>query len=81
LLLFVTIVLVLFAARAVPTAVEDRRRNRTHRRGLGALYLNVDRVPNQLPQITPFIAVLVVLLFATRRLRMPAADGQIWIKS
>ena len=48
---------------------------------IATFYFTVDRVPNQLPPITPFIAVLVVLLFATRRLRMPAADGRIWIKS
>lgn len=82
LLLFVTIVLVLFALRAL-----YRRRwlsgvgMAVAATALGAFYMNVDTVPNQLPQITPFIAVLVVLLFATRRLRMPAADGQIWIKS
>jgi ABC-type uncharacterized transport system permease subunit len=39
-------------------------------------YLSTDSVPNQLPRITPFIAVLVLLIFATQRLRMPAADGQ-----
>ncbi len=38
-------------------------------------YLSTDSVPNQLPKITPFIAVLVMLIFATQRLRMPAADG------
>jgi len=82
LLLFVTIVLVLFMLRAL-----YRRRWRAGAGlaaaaiGLGTFYLNVNRVPNQLPQITPFITVIVVLLFATRRLRMPAADGQVWIKS
>jgi ABC-type uncharacterized transport system permease subunit len=39
-------------------------------------YLVTDSVPNQLPKITPHIAVLVMLIFATQRLRMPAADGQ-----
>ena len=39
-------------------------------------YLSTDSVPNQLPRITPNIAVLVLLVFATQRLRMPAADGQ-----
>ncbi len=38
-------------------------------------YLSTTSVPNQLPVVTPFIAVLIVLLFATTRLRMPAADG------
>ena len=42
---------------------------------IGFWYFNSTRVPNQLPAITPHIAVLVVLLFATARLRPPAADG------
>lgn len=40
------------------------------------VYLRTNSVPNQLPKITPYIAVLVLLIFATQRLRMPAADGQ-----
>jgi simple sugar transport system permease protein len=39
-------------------------------------YLSTSSVPNQLPRIAPNIAVLVVMVFATQRLRMPAADGQ-----
>ena len=42
---------------------------------VGFWYANSTGVPNQLPAITPHIAVLVVLLFATARLRPPAADG------
>ena len=42
---------------------------------VGFWYVNSTSVPNQLPAITPHIAVLVVLLFATSRLRAPAADG------
>ena len=42
---------------------------------VGFWYMNSTSVPNQLPAITPHIAVLVVLLFATSRLRPPAADG------
>lgn len=81
LLLFVVIVLGLVALRAAL----QRRFVPAAGMGVAGLlmlwyYLAVDEVPNQLPQITPFIAVIVVLLFATRRLRMPAADGQIWIK-
>ena len=43
-------------------------------------YLTTDNVPQQLPQITPFLAVLFVLFFRTQRLRMPAADGLPWRK-
>lgn len=82
LLLFVSIVMAIFVIRALI------RRRWVSAVGLGVstallftFYLTVDRVPNQLPPITPYIAVLVVLLFATRRLRMPAADGRIWVKS
>lgn len=81
LLLLVTAILVIFALRSLA------RRRWVSSIALalvaalvGLVYFTTDSVPNQLPQITPFIAVLVVLLFATRRLRMPAADGQIWIK-
>ena len=42
---------------------------------VGFWYANSTSVPNQIPAITPHIAVLVVLLFATARLRPPAADG------
>lgn len=81
LLLFVTLVIGLLALRAL---YRRRWQAAAGLIGTGALitwlYLAVDRVPNQLPQVTPYITVLVVLLFATRRLRMPAADGRIWIK-
>lgn len=82
LLLLVTLVAALFAIRAlvrrrwisgISMAVVSIL--------IGVFYLTSDSVPNQLPQITPFITVIVVLLFATRRLRMPAADGRIWVKS
>ena len=42
---------------------------------VGYWYVNSTGVPNQLPAITPHIVVLVVLLFATSRLRPPAAAG------
>ncbi len=81
LLLFVTIVLALFAIRAL---IRQRWRSATGLfAGAGLIfwfYMVSDKVPNQLPQITPFIAVIIVLLFATRRLRPPAADGRIWVK-
>jgi ABC-type uncharacterized transport system permease subunit len=43
-------------------------------------YTTSDTVPNELPQVTPHIATLLVLMFATTRLRPPAADGQIYRK-
>ncbi len=82
LLLFVTMVLALFALRSL---YRKRWRAAIGQAAtavlVGAIYMGIDRVPNQLPQITPFITVIVVLLFATRRLRAPAADGKIWIKT
>lgn len=43
-------------------------------------YLIVDEVPTWLPNIMPFIFVLLVLVFNSQRLRMPRADGQIYRK-
>lgn len=43
-----------------------------------AWYLGTDSVPRQLPQVTPHILTLVVLVFAGSRLRMPAAEGTIY---
>lgn len=81
LLLLVTVVIGLFAIRSVIRRRWVSAALLALTGGLvGWVYFTSNQVPNQLPQITPFIAVLVVLLFATRRLRMPAADGQIWIK-
>ncbi len=81
LLLFVTISIGLLALRAL---YRRRWKAAAGLVGIGGLigfyYAVSEKVPNQLPQVTPYIAVLVVLLFATRRLRMPAADGRIWIK-
>lgn len=77
LLLLVVIILTLVLLRAL-----YRRRYRVAGivAPIGALilywYLSTDSVPNQLPKITPHITVLVLLIFATQRLRMPAADGQ-----
>ena len=81
LLLLDAIVLALLAVRAL------RRGNRTSAflfivfGVLFALwYALSDSVPSQLPQVTPHIMTLVVLVFAVRRLRMPAADGAIYSK-
>lgn len=47
---------------------------------LGALYLAIDEVPGDFTNMTPYVVTLLVLAFASQRLRMPAADGQIYRK-
>ncbi|MFI7618682.1 ABC transporter permease [Nonomuraea terrae] len=39
------------------------------------LWLTVDRLPDELVNITPHVLTLLVLLVASQRLRMPKADG------
>jgi ABC-type uncharacterized transport system permease subunit len=81
LLLLAAIVLVLLAVRA---AMQGKRRTAAILIAFGALfavwYAATDSVPSQLPQVVPHILTLVVLVFAVRRLRMPAADGAIYSK-
>jgi simple sugar transport system permease protein len=43
-------------------------------------YLATDQVPRDFTSMTPYIATLLVLAFAAQRLRMPAADGQVYRK-
>jgi simple sugar transport system permease protein len=43
-------------------------------------YFASDSVPNELTGTTPYVATLLVLAFASQRLRMPAADGMIYRK-
>ncbi len=47
---------------------------------LGVVYFVVDKVPNDFSSMTPYVITLLVLAFASQRLRMPAADGQIYRK-
>ncbi|MDQ4051761.1 MAG: ABC transporter permease [Actinomycetota bacterium] len=47
---------------------------------LGALYFAIDEVPGDFSTMTPYVITLLVLAFASQRLRMPAADGQIYRK-
>ncbi len=81
LLLLAAIVLVLLAVRA---AMQGKRWTAAILIAFGALfavwYAATDSVPSQLPQVVPHILTLVVLVFAVRRLRMPAADGAIYSK-
>jgi ABC-type uncharacterized transport system permease subunit len=48
--------------------------------GLGVLYFAIDEVPGDFVNMTPYLVTLLVLAFASQRLRMPAADGQIYRK-
>jgi simple sugar transport system permease protein len=43
--------------------------------GFGLWYATSDTVPTQFISFTPHLTTLLVLAFATQRLRMPAADG------
>jgi simple sugar transport system permease protein len=43
-------------------------------------YLVTKEVPRDFTSMTPYIATLLVLAFAAQRLRMPAADGQVYRK-
>ncbi|HEX6151825.1 ABC transporter permease [Nocardioides sp.] len=43
-------------------------------------FLTTDSVPREFTSMTPYIATLLVLAFASQRLRMPKADGQIYRK-
>ncbi|KGN31031.1 ABC transporter permease [Knoellia sinensis KCTC 19936] len=48
--------------------------------GVGAWYFLTDTIPQELSGTTPYVVTLLVLAFASQRLRMPAADGQIYRK-
>jgi simple sugar transport system permease protein len=43
-----------------------------------AWYLLTETVPREFTTMAPYITVLLVLAFASQRLRMPAADGQVY---
>ena len=46
--------------------------------GSAALYFSIDAVPGDFTRMTPYVITLLVLAFASQRLRMPAADGLIY---
>jgi ABC-type uncharacterized transport system permease subunit len=50
--------------------------------GIGFLlwYLLTDTVPREFTGMTPYVVTLLVLSLASQRLRMPAADGQVYRK-
>jgi simple sugar transport system permease protein len=48
--------------------------------GVLAWYAFTSEVPPEFTNMTPYIATLLVLAFSAQRLRMPAADGQVYRK-
>ncbi|HSX68309.1 ABC transporter permease [Nocardioides sp.] len=46
----------------------------------GVWFATTEDVPREFTAMTPYLATLLVLAFAAQRLRMPAADGQIYRK-
>ena len=63
-----------------PAAAACRGHHRRRGVALGALYFAIDEVPSDFTPMTPYVVTLLVLAFASQRLRMPAADGQIYRK-
>jgi simple sugar transport system permease protein len=45
-----------------------------------AWYALTSEVPSEFTNMTPYVATLLVLAFSAQRLRMPAADGQVYRK-
>ncbi len=79
LLLFVAVVFALLAVRAL---VKGRRRAAgliaAAAAGVFAWYQLSDEVPTEFIPFFPHVATLLVLVFATQRLRPPAADGRVY---
>ena len=48
--------------------------------GVLAWYAVTTEVPPEFTNMTPYVATLLVLAFSAQRLRMPAADGQVYRK-
>ncbi len=81
------LLLVVAIAMAAILVVSIRRRARfdavlsgVMASGFLVWYLLTDTAPSWLPNTLPFATVLLVLLFAVQRLRVPAADGIPYIK-
>jgi general nucleoside transport system permease protein len=71
----------------VYSAVRFWRKHRTSGIVMGVLgvafllwYLLTDTVPREFTGMTPYVVTLLVLALASQRMRMPAADGQVYRK-
>ena len=83
LLLLVAIVLLAYGVLLLRRG--SRRAGHRHRGSASASlfrlwFLITDEVPRDFTRMTPYVATLLVLAFASQRLRMPAADGQVYRK-
>ncbi|MFZ2502984.1 MAG: ABC transporter permease [Nocardioides sp.] len=80
-LLLVAIVLVALAILALRKG-NQKRAAINLALGLAFLiwYLTTDEVPKEFTSMAPYVTTLLVLAFAAQKLRMPAADGQIYRK-
>lgn len=81
------LLLVITIALAAMMIWSIKRENRTDAIIAGVLaastllwWLATDRAPSWLPNTMPYATVLLVLVFMSQNLRMPAADGQIYRK-
>ena len=81
-------VLLLVTALLLLIGIWQLRKGRT-KQGAAALvvsalvawwYFATDSVPGELAGTLPYVTTLLVLAFASQRLRMPAADGQVYRK-
>ncbi len=80
-LLLVAIVLLGLAAWS---AYKGHRKRALINAGIGALfllwYLTTNEVPKEFTGMAPYVTTLLVLAFFAQKLRMPAADGQVYRK-
>lgn len=78
------VIAVLLAVYAVNQLRQGRRGQAIASVVLGAgfliWYLSTDSIPQEFTGMSPYVATLFVLAFFAQRLRMPAADGQVYRK-
>jgi len=78
------IIAVVLLAHAVRQLVKGRRTSGIvtglTAAGVFAWFWFSDEVPDDFTRMTPYVLTLFVLAFAAQRLRMPAADGQVYRK-
>jgi ABC-type uncharacterized transport system permease subunit len=81
LLMVIAVILVVFALLQLRSGQRRRAVVTVVVGGLFLLwFLSTDSVPSEFTGMAPFLATLFVLAFASQKLRMPAADGQVYRK-